>query len=140
MKLLTFLSTLVLTIIISSCASYKDRVVQRMDDLEEKPSWASLHTTTFAKNGKLYSVGFSEGSGSAKISPLLKLASHNARTKLTREVANNIGVVYQAVEEGTDGGELSRYIGTEKVSSTYSRNSSFKDLLPKGINDYIYGG
>jgi len=108
------IKAIIIMAITASCASMKDKVIERIDNLKEKPEWATLSKTTYVKDGIVYSVGFAESDGAAKISSLIKLASHNAKTNLTKEIANSIGAVYQAVEEGTTGNDLSRYIGTEK--------------------------
>ena len=107
---------IVLLVGLSACSSMKDQVISRMDNMDEKPAWATLAKTTYVENGRVYAIGFVESSADAKIQALMKLASHNGKSEISRMVANNIGVVYQSVEEGTSGNELTRYIGTEKSS------------------------
>ncbi|POB13866.1 hypothetical protein [Halobacteriovorax sp. DA5] len=97
-----------------SCSSMKEKVIERIDGLDEKPSWATISKPTYSKDGKFYAVGISEGAGNASISALGRISDNNAKTELTRIVSNQIGVVLQNVEEGTDGANLSRFIGTEK--------------------------
>lgn len=109
------LIAIVLLLGISACSSIqKDEVVQRMDDVSERPSWATLSKPTYAKDGVVYAVGVAEGSADASISALGKVADNNAKTELSRMVTNEVGVVFQNVEEGVEGSNLSRFVGTEK--------------------------
>lgn len=99
------------------CSSIsKDEVVQRMDDRSDRPSWATISKPTYVEDGMVYAIGVAEGSGNANLSALGRVADNNAKTELSRMVSNEIGVVLQNVEEGVEGDNLSRFIGTEKSS------------------------
>jgi hypothetical protein len=85
-----------------------------MDNLDSKPKWASLAKTMYEKEGRVYVVGMTTGSSTARVSSLSKIADNNARFEISRFIQNEMGFIFQNVEEGTEGGaELSHFFGTE---------------------------
>jgi hypothetical protein len=47
--------------IITGCSSIpRDEVISRIDNLDDKPSWATISKPTYFKDGKVYAVGFAE--------------------------------------------------------------------------------
>jgi hypothetical protein len=101
--------------IIAGCSSIpRDEVISRIDNLDEKPSWATISKPTYFKDGKVYAVGFAEAEGDARVSALGRIADNNSKSEISRLVNNKIGVAFQNVEEGTGGSGLSRFVGTEK--------------------------
>tara|TARA_Y100000768_G_C23988511_1_gene690520 strand:- start:1877 stop:2437 length:561 start_codon:yes stop_codon:yes gene_type:complete len=106
------MSTL-LVLILTSCASHQDQVLQTMEDIE-RPEWATLSQTIHSKGGKLYAVGYTEGQASNRISALMRISDNNARYEFSREITNQMNFIYQNLEEGvSEGGQLSRFYGTE---------------------------
>lgn len=97
-----------------SCSSVSEKVIQRMDDINERPSWASISKTMFLKDGRVYSVGLSESEASARISAASRIADNNARFEISRMITNESSFIFQNAEEGLDdGGQLSRFYGNE---------------------------
>ena len=109
---------IILSLILSSCASsYKERVIETMDQ-KDRPEWADLTKTMYEKKGKIYALGISESPIDSRISALIRIADNNARYEISRFIQNEMGFIFQNVEEGTSGGsELSHYFSTE-VSKT----------------------
>lgn len=135
-------SLIVISILLGlvGCSSIpKDEVVQRMDDKSERPSWATISKPTYVKDGLVYAIGVAEGSSNAKLSALGRVADNNAKTELSRMVSNEIGVVFQNVEEGVEGDNLSRFIGTEKSSLVAREISPEKRYWEKVLTHDEYG-
>ena len=110
-----FLATLILTV---SCSSVSERVITRMDDLSEKPKWASISKVMFADKGKVFSVGYSEGLADNRVSALSRIADNNARLEISRNILNETGFIFQNIEEGiNEGGQFSRFYGNELSKS-----------------------
>jgi hypothetical protein len=107
------ITNFILTMLFTSCASLTDQVLTTMDD-SERPAWATLATTVSAKNGRVYSVGYTEGMASNRVSALMRVSDNNARFEISREITNQMNFIYQNLEEGVEeGGQLSRFYGTE---------------------------
>lgn len=100
-----------------------ERVVSRMDGVDEKPKWATLSNIVHTKNGKMYALGVIEAGSDAKIHALSRIADNNARVEISKQVENSIDTILQNAEEGVDGTNLARFIATE-VSSLKSRDIS----------------
>ena len=105
--LLTFL------IILASCSSSPYKVVESLDG-NSKPSWASLGKTTWKEDGKVFAVGMSEGVEPDRLIALMRIADNNAKTEITRLIANQVGVEFQNLEAGMRGEGSYSFIGSEK--------------------------
>lgn len=118
MKLLSFFTLL---FFIGACSStYTEKVVHRMDDVDNKPSWASMQRVMYEKDGRIFVVGISTGSSTARVAGLAKISDNNARFEISRFIQNEMGFIFQNVEEGVEpGAELSHFFGTE-ISKTIS--------------------
>ena len=104
---------MLLSLMLIGCASYKESTVSTMED-KERPEWASLSKTVFQKGGQIFVVGYTEGLASNRISALMRISDNNARFEVSREITNQMNFIYQNLEEGvSDGGQLSRFYGTE---------------------------
>lgn len=99
---------------ISCATSYREEVISRVDDLDEKPKWASITKTMYSKGGKVYIVGLSSGPVDSRFSALGRIADNNARFELSRFIKNEMGFVFQNVEEGKfEGADATYFYGTE---------------------------
>jgi len=111
--ILILLKLILLNSIMTSCASYNESTISTMED-RERPEWATLSKTVYKKGGRLFVVGYTEGLASNRISALMRISDNNARFEVSREITNQMNYIYQNLEEGVgDGGQLSRFYGTE---------------------------
>ncbi len=118
-KITLFLIAFVFT----ACSSIGERVLVRMDDVSEKPEWATLAKTTFPKDGNIMVVGYVEVPADARISAAVKLADNNARFEVSRMITNDMSFIFQNLKEGVlDGGDLSRFYGME-ISKTIASDT-----------------
>lgn len=109
-KLLLLMAMLYL----ASCASVGEKVITRMDGVDEKPKWANLSTTMYTKDGKVYSVGFTEVGARSRVSAAARISDNNARFEISRNVTDDMAFIFQNMEEGIDdSGTLARFYGTE---------------------------
>lgn len=113
---------LFLLFIMVSCASSMGKVViERMDDVDEKPSWATLSKPYFQKGEKTFVIGFAEASGTSIISLLNDIASNNGKNRLARYVETEMLSVFQNSIDGVENrNEMARKYASEK-SSLYLR-------------------
>lgn len=103
-----------ISFLLSNCSSYKEKVISRIDNRTEKPKWASLETSMYVENQRVYAVGISEGSIDSRISALSRIADNNARFEISRTITNEASFIFQNIEEGTLYNEdLSRFYGNE---------------------------
>ena len=109
MKKLTL--TLLLSTLVSCASTYNEKVVKRMDNLDDKPAWATLSNVMYEQDGTVYIIGYSTGSEDARIPALSRIADNNARFEISRYIKNEMGFFFQNVEEGTQGAELSTFMG-----------------------------
>jgi hypothetical protein len=108
------LPLLLLIIFVTSCSSISEKVISRMDNVDEKPSWATLSKTMFVKEGKVFSVGLTEANAGSRVSALSRVADNNARFELSRTIIDESSFIFQNMEEGAEeGGQLSRFYGNE---------------------------
>jgi hypothetical protein len=114
MKTISIAKCLLLSVILTSCATiYKEEVVATMEK-KERPQWASLSTPYFVKDSKVYYVGVAEANASARIPQLMRVSENNARSEISKEVNNQINVVFQNVQEDLgDGGQIARLYSSE---------------------------
>jgi hypothetical protein len=106
--------TAILLLALTSCSSLSEKVLVRMDGMDEKPEWATLAKTVFKKDGKLMVVGFTEVSSDSRISAVARVADNNARHEISRNIKNNVAYIFQNMKEGIgDGGDLTRFYGSE---------------------------
>lgn len=109
-----FKKLLIVLVLATGCSSLKDKVLTRMDDLDKRPRWATLSKTMFKKDGKIYSVGFTEALSGARISALARIGDNNARFEIARTIVDETNFIFQNMEEGVEeGGQLSRFYGNE---------------------------
>lgn len=122
MKFLSFL--FICSAFLTSCSSYQEKVISRMDDVSDKPDWATLSKPVYEKEGKIWAVGLETGSANDKVTALSRIADNNARVELIKIVTNKVTSVFQNVQEGvSDGSELSRHMSTES-SEVVTKNIS----------------
>ena len=105
---------LFLIILLASCSSFSEKVVQRIDDVDEKPHWASISKSTWIENGRMYAVGLHEANEGARIPALIRVSDNNARFEISRKITNEMAFILQNMEEGVEEGEsLTRFYGAE---------------------------
>jgi hypothetical protein len=114
MKTIFIGKLVILSMILTSCASiYKEQVVAKMEE-KERPEWASLSSPYFVKNSKVYYVGVAEASSSSRIPALMRVSENNARSEISKEINNQINVVFQNVQEDlSEGGQFARLYSSE---------------------------
>ncbi len=118
-KMILFLFAFLFT----ACSSIGERVLVRMDDVGQRPDWATLSKTTFPKDGKIMVVGYTEVPADARVSSAVKLADNNARFEISRMITNDMGFIFQNLKEGVlEGGDLSRFYGME-ISKTIASDT-----------------
>lgn len=101
-------------IAITACGSMGEKVVVRMDDMDESPKWATLSKTMFKKKGRVYAVGFAELPIESRISAAVRVSDNNARFEISREIQDDMAFILQNVSEGvSDGGQLVTFYGSE---------------------------
>jgi hypothetical protein len=76
-------------IAITACGSMGEKVVVRMDDMDESPKWATLSKTMFKKKGRVYAVGFAELPIESRISAAVRVSDNNARFEISREIQDS---------------------------------------------------
>lgn len=105
---------LLVLLFMMSCSSLTEQVVQRIDDIDEKPKWATIAKSTWMENGRMYAVGLHEASAGARIPALVRVSDNNARFEISRKITNEMAFILQNMEEGVEeGASLTRFYGAE---------------------------
>lgn len=128
--------TMIMAIMLASCASNGIKVVERMDNVDEKPSWATISKPMFKKGDKTFIVGYAEASGTANISLLNDVASNNGKNKVARYVETEMLSVFQNIAEGLeDSNSLARKFASEK-SKLFMRDITEEKLYYEKVLYY----
>lgn len=76
-----------------SCATSSPRasltVVERADDLSEKPEWASVSNSTWEENGKKFFVGFTSLPADVNVSAALNMSDEKAFSEPMRSMVDS---------------------------------------------------
>ena len=85
---------IILTIMVASCASYKEKI-HSLDD-SSKPSWVELDSPTWEKEGKIYSVSIAEVPHDSNFSSAKRISDNSARVQLAKvlgtQLDNNLNI------------------------------------------------
>lgn len=103
-----YLELLIIMVSLVSCGSadysnYKDVIISRMDQMEERPKWATMDQSSFEKDRKIYFTGYSEAGAGARTSIMFKISDSNARVNISKTVNVFVSNMFQNSTEGEDG-------------------------------------
>jgi len=103
-----------------------DKVLSRIDALEERPEWVSESTPFLIKNGIVSSLGQTEIGGDQRVEAAYRIAENNAKGSIASTIESRLEFVFQNAEEGTGfDSTQARFIGAEasKITSSSLRLS-----------------
>lgn len=115
-------------VMLVGCANSGRKVIQRIDEVSDKPSWASIQKPVYTKKGKRYVVGYAQASETANISLLSEIAFNNAKNRIAKEIETEFLSVFQNISEGVE--DSDRYVkkyASEK-SKVYLRDVKAEDI------------
>lgn len=127
MKIMSARLLLGFVLVIGACASSNksenevqnaeakpDVVIQRIDNMNERPGWLKESEPFKIKDGSVTSLGSTEIPGNHRVSAATRIAQNNAKSAIAGAIQQRLEFIFQTAEEGTDFGPTqARYIGAE---------------------------
>ena len=112
---------LMFVVLVSACSTTGDVVLQRADNLSERPSWASDTVSYFEKDGRANFIGTMSVDGGSSTSWLCMAASNVTKKSVSSLVKQKLDFVTQVAQEDMNlGVNQMKYIGTEASNTVLS--------------------
>lgn len=133
-------------ITLSACSSSPYEVVESLDG-NDRPEWASIAKTSWKSDGYVHAVGIAEGVPADRVTALMRIADNNAKSEITRLMANEIGVDFKNIEAGLRGEGSYSFIGTEKsfvsvqelaITGRHFENFKLKKVEDAPVKTHFY--
>lgn len=124
------LSLLIIAATLAGCASstqkstpetQPDKVISRINELSERPSWLNETRPFEIKNGSVISLGQTTIPGDNRVEAAYLIAENSAKGSLCNSIESRLEFIFQNAEEGTaiDANQV-RKIGAEACKLTSS--------------------
>ncbi len=105
MKKLIMSSFLVVPMVfLSSCSSTtksNEKVISRINNLNERPAWLDESRSFLIKDGKVVSLGMTTVPGDSRVEAAFRIAESDAKRNITSAIQQKLSYVFQIAEEGT---------------------------------------
>lgn len=94
--------------------SEPDKVVSRINNLDERPDYINEVEPFRVENGVVVSTGMTTLSSSGRVEAGYRIAQNSAKAAIAGAIEQRLEFIFQNAEEGTDvGATQARYIGAE---------------------------
>ena len=98
-----------------------DKVLARIDGMEERPSWLKESEPFYVERGTVYSLGTTTLKEGQRVEAGYRVASNNAKHVVSQAISQRLSYVFQRGEENEGFDEAkSSYIGAEASELTTS--------------------
>jgi hypothetical protein len=95
-----------------------DKVIARIDDLKERPSWVKESEPFRIEGAHIISLGQTIIPGDNRVEAAYRIAENNGKAAIASAIESRLDTVFQNAEEGTDMSTQARYIGAEATKLT----------------------
>ncbi len=121
--------TAIVPILAIGCASSprspensEDKVISRIDNIDERPEWLKESEPFKISAGKVVSLGSTVIPANHRLSAAYRIAANNAKAQVSTAIEQRLEFVFQNAEEGTEMDTTqARYIGAEASKLTTSK-------------------
>jgi hypothetical protein len=134
------LVSLLLCVVVSGCTTpgpsspeeTPDKVISRINDESDRPSWLDESSSFKVDTGKVVSLGQTTIPGDNRVEAAYRIAENNAKSGICSAIEQRLDFVFQNAEEGTGiDATQARSIGAEACKMTTSSIRSGKRYWEK---------
>ncbi|OQW48517.1 MAG: hypothetical protein A4S09_04890 [Proteobacteria bacterium SG_bin7] len=98
-----------------------DKVLSRIDNMEERPNWVKESEPFYVERGTVYSLGITTIREDQRVEAAYRVASNNAKHVVSQAITQRLSYVFQRGEENEGFNDVtSKYIGAEASELTTS--------------------